>query len=589
MVMVSRWVVATALVLGQAAAVSITPTNWTTQDAAMEDSNNVVLEVSMRGVMVPVSSILPLTSTAAGGIPPPGLSGPILLANASNQLSITSNTIAAISCDKSAYNGLIGPDDIWNTAAGANAIAILWYSEEAAYCNLTGYDASYSWLYSMKSQDDTRSLLDKAGRSQDTGTGVYTSKGVYVQIGTPDQLGLAQANGTSPAGSQPGPSGPNDNNNNNNTGQNNSPLGPSPGTAVAMIILYSITGIITALFLIIIVTGAVRAHRHPERYGPRNIIGRHRQSRARGLARAMLETLPIVKVGDRNADANKLTMLNPDIELAEGGVRTTPETAALASHDAQATGDVAHPVHDGDVPSTSTVESGIAAAAVTSPHGDEPNHASDPDHQGCSICTEDFETGQDQRILPCDHRFHPECIDPWLLNVSGTCPLCRIDLRPRPSVENASEVDEDGNTIARTRTNESREGDALPPPLGYTTTGAPSGDRRSGVRRSLMRNFLGIGSNPSRMTRDERLAALREYRVQEARRRQVLRRESQSVGSDAVATEEGRSAGPEDEVGLRMRLRNVLRVRTRRTGGDAAEGVEAGGEGEGEGEERAGT
>lgn len=52
----------------------------------------------------------------------------------------------------------------------------------------------------------------------------------------------------------------------------------SPTTAVAMIILYSITGIITALFLCIIVVGAIRAHRHPERYGPRNMLGRPRVS-----------------------------------------------------------------------------------------------------------------------------------------------------------------------------------------------------------------------------------------------------------------------------------------------------------------------
>merc|ERR1711939_257189 len=72
-----------------------------------------------------------------------------------------------------------------------------------------------------------------------------------------------------------------------------SSLGQSPTTAVAMIILYSITGVITALFVVIIVTGAIRAHRHPERYGPRNIVGRGRQSRAKGVARAMLETLPL--------------------------------------------------------------------------------------------------------------------------------------------------------------------------------------------------------------------------------------------------------------------------------------------------------
>ena len=67
-----------------------------------------------------------------------------------------------------------------------------------------------------------------------------------------------------------------------------------------MVILFSITGIITALFLIIIVIGAIRAHRTPQRYGPRNSLGRPRQSRAKGLARAMLETLPIVKFNNQN-------------------------------------------------------------------------------------------------------------------------------------------------------------------------------------------------------------------------------------------------------------------------------------------------
>jgi hypothetical protein len=41
----------------------------------------------------------------------------------------------------------------------------------------------------------------------------------------------------------------------------------------------------------------------------------------------------------------------------------------------------------------------------------------------CSICTEDFVGSDNVRILPCDHIYHRHCIDPWLLDFAGTCPL----------------------------------------------------------------------------------------------------------------------------------------------------------------------
>lgn len=41
----------------------------------------------------------------------------------------------------------------------------------------------------------------------------------------------------------------------------------------------------------------------------------------------------------------------------------------------------------------------------------------------CSICNEDFEHGQDVPLLPCNHGYHPACVDPWLLDRSATCPL----------------------------------------------------------------------------------------------------------------------------------------------------------------------
>jgi RING finger family protein len=182
----------------------------------------------------------------------------------------------------------------------------------------------------------------------------------------------------------------------------------SPTTAVAMIILYSITGVITALFLVIIVTGAVRAHRHPERYGPRAGHGRPRQSRAKGLARAMLDTLPIVKWGEKEGEQPA------DVEMASGGA--APATGGVLERSTSKEDDQdADTVQEGEASN----EKESQAAKAASPEPTEPVD----ENIGCSICTDDFERGQDVRVLPCNHQFHPACIDPWLLNVSGTCPL----------------------------------------------------------------------------------------------------------------------------------------------------------------------
>jgi hypothetical protein len=45
----------------------------------------------------------------------------------------------------------------------------------------------------------------------------------------------------------------------------------------------------------------------------------------------------------------------------------------------------------------------------------------------CPICIMDFEEGDDLRLLPCEgkHRFHQTCVDPWLLELSSSCPICR--------------------------------------------------------------------------------------------------------------------------------------------------------------------
>ncbi len=57
----------------------------------------------------------------------------------------------------------------------------------------------------------------------------------------------------------------------------------------------------------------------------------------------------------------------------------------------------------------------------------------------CPICIFDFEEGDDLRVLPCEgkHAFHQTCVDPWLLELSSSCPICRqgechpVRFRPR--------------------------------------------------------------------------------------------------------------------------------------------------------------
>ena len=232
----------------------------------------------------------------------------------------------------------------------------------------------------------------------------------------------------------------------------------------------------TSLFLLVVLTGAIRAIRHPERYGPRRLVQRGEggeaeyvgyQSRAGGLTRAILDTIPIVKFGARPAAApsprrstlehRESTYKLDDVELS-GGVKelhyagqpddTLPQLSmrgrprSMASTSALATDSAAE---EGEV--------GVDPALVD-------------DSQQCPICVEDFADGDDIRVLPCDerHRFvrHVSAVRPLICSTplasirgcsrsrrcarsaAATCaiasdpPRCRPPRRPRRSVARAS-------------------------------------------------------------------------------------------------------------------------------------------------------
>ncbi|KAL4151608.1 hypothetical protein PRNP1_008550 [Phytophthora ramorum] len=47
------------------------------------------------------------------------------------------------------------------------------------------------------------------------------------------------------------------------------------------------------------------------------------------------------------------------------------------------------------------------------------------ENASCAVCLSTFQLDGRVRMMPCFHRFHPECIDPWLQE-KASCPVCKF-------------------------------------------------------------------------------------------------------------------------------------------------------------------
>ena len=317
------------------------------------------------------------------------LSGTIMATSPFTTNNLTQGDIAYLSCDPQSYNGSnLGPDQTMKAATGMinggqdsgnNAGAIVLYSTSSIWCNFTPPDS-----YTYKNVFILPQVMPAAALERTLKAPNATVLNGQILF---DQSSMSNGTGNY---------------------QNSDDLGPTPTTTVAMIILYSVTGIITLCFIVVIVIGAVRAHRHPDRYGLLNLPGGAHQRRARALARAMLDTIPIVKFGERTpakpTDPENGTELGTRQPEPQPGSQRTTSTPNVGGNETAREENAAEAPTDNSTPQQTNEDAAEAGLA-------------------CSVCTEDFVKGQDTRVLPCNHKFHPECIDPWLLNVSGTCPL----------------------------------------------------------------------------------------------------------------------------------------------------------------------
>ncbi|KAI0085162.1 hypothetical protein BDY19DRAFT_458827 [Irpex rosettiformis] len=335
-------------------------------------------------------------------------------------------------------------------------------------------------------------------------------------------------------------------------------------SSLAMIILYAITGCVSALFCVVIVSGAIRAIRHPERYGPRAGFGVRDghygapQSRARGLTRAILDTFPVVKFG-RAQEGEMIQRGAKDVESASSMDASSNGVGATAGNRRQEGG--GEEEERGDVElrelrelpavglmmrgeggecvegATEEQEVDVTESALASHHVDpsarrastsslpspslsspsplptprprrpqarasmaEASTASATDadlvpdaigRETCPICIVDFEEGDDLRVLPCEghHRFHQQCVDPWLLELSSSCPLCRQDFHVLETM-----MSSDGHGPPE-------HGDSLEPPHPHFASGT-NGSRPLSTAGARLSRYLRLARRTRRRNRE---------------------------------------------------------------------------------------
>ncbi|CAG8445691.1 7211_t:CDS:2 [Acaulospora colombiana] len=210
----------------------------------------------------------------------------------------------------------------------------------------------------------------------------------------------------------------------------------------AMVILYSVSGIVLGLFFIIVVVNIIKNRLRPSSQS----AGEGNSNSGNGIAKSVLDSFPVylfslgnnggdktsedAKTGDASDEPvleslkvidEKTLESTEEIKLSDQTPSENKEEEVDVTIDGSADDavDVSnnHQTKDSQLNRTTLLPSAISSVF---------NKVTD-EQLTCPICLGDFESGEELRILPCHHQYHTVCIDPWLLNTSPLCPMCKTD------------------------------------------------------------------------------------------------------------------------------------------------------------------
>ncbi|KAH9916935.1 hypothetical protein B0H21DRAFT_770407 [Amylocystis lapponica] len=335
--------------------------------------------------------------------------------------------IALISCDANATNP--SALDVFTLAKQAGAKSALLYSVNSSVCIINpsfaaGFDHSMD-VFITESQDSAGAIQNQFSPINAT----YTSFDAQLNSGSISK-GSVQAPGFMVASliaynaTTDNPEGP--------IWQRKHRFHARFG-----IILYAITGCVSALFCVVIVSG---------RYGPRT-------------GDAGFGGAPGSFDGAVEDDASARAKDGYDVPLRAWEIMEARTMGMPRSGSAEGEGTRAAPLGKVDEGADGAESPGAGAsgeqtaAPVVRPRpraevkpaaaGGKSEKDVVPDAIGretCPICIVDFAEGDDLRVLPCEghHRFHQECVDQWLLELSSSCPICRQDFQALETMMAAS-------------------------------------------------------------------------------------------------------------------------------------------------------